>query len=91
MRVFSLALAGLLSGCAALGGGADYRYVHVDRNGASCEVVVGSARSLRGAGITITKDCELKAKAEQATANEIMAKAMADLIKRLPRAIAPAP
>jgi hypothetical protein len=83
MKLIALAMVAPLSGCAAMGGGADYTYQHIDKNGASCSVTVGSTRSLRGAGITITKDCELKAKAEALEANEALARAVLELTKKV--------
>ena len=85
MKKLVLLLPALLTGCAAFGGGADYHYSHTDKDGASCEIVVGSTRSLQGVGVEITENCQLKAVADQATANEILAKALADLVSKLPQ------
>jgi len=89
--LFIMLVVTLLSGCAALGGGADYTYQHIDKNGASCSVSVGSTRSLQGAGIVITKDCELRAEAQELRANEALAKAVLELTRKVQPVPVPIP
>jgi len=73
-----------LGGCAAMGGGADYKYTHIDKNGASCEIIVGSTRSLSGVSITIDDKCQLTADAESATANRKMLEVMGKALDKIP-------
>jgi len=80
-----------ITGCSGLIG-ADYTYTHIDKNGASCSITVGSARNLQGIGVVIGKDCTLKATAESVSANEATAKAMLELVRKIPSIpVMPAP
>jgi len=84
IRILVLSFAGLLTGCAALGGGADYRYSHIDENGASCEIVVGSTRSLAGVAITIDDRCQLTADAQKADANLQLLRVLGKALDKVP-------
>lgn len=79
-RFILAAIAVSLSGCAALGGGADYTYTHTDSRGSQCSITVGSTRSLQGVQLRIDKNCELTAVADTAAANVELIKLMREVL-----------
>jgi hypothetical protein len=81
----------IFTGCGTLGGGADYTYNHVDKDGASCSIEVGSMRSLQGVGVTISNDCTLTANAEAAKSNGDMVKVLGAAIGKIPSISLPLP
>lgn len=74
-----------LTGCSSIFGTAAYKYSHVDKNGASCSITVGSLRDVQGASVTIDKNCLLSVSVDSLTANEAMAKAVLNLTEKLPQ------
>jgi len=85
LRVIALSLLAVtLSGCSSVFGTAAYSYTHVDKNGASCTISVGSLRDVQGVAVRIDKNCTLTTTVDSLTTSEAMAKAILSLTEKIP-------